>query len=682
MGKHDGSLQEQVLEQPGGIRALLRRLFDLRKGERAPMMWAMIFALLSVASAIISRAVSDALFLTAYPIEEVADFFIVSNALFIVSSLGYSALVRKVRPVPLNIAIIAFFAVSMILCRIALGGHGDSSWLFGICVWLAVVAPLQNIVCWNAITDNFDSRQARRLFPVISAGSTMGAILAGIGLEPFISNYGIDNLLYLMAALTAACVPIPLVLSRKGARSDTPGRSFIQAGRSDQFWSIFKEGFTTVGRSRLLRSLAIVVFFAALVTNLVDFAFKGALKANYSKEEIGVFYGYFNAIANTGNLILQLFVVAWAIDRFGINKIFRVLPITLFFGTLTLGLWPGFITIIAIKFADGLLRFTFQNSANEVVITPIPYVARNRAKIFIKGAMNPLGAMCAGLILYGMQQTRFLAEDYLLYILFGVLVIWLALIGRIGKYYAEQLYISLRQKQAMYTPVPEEATLFGAQAPEELESLRPVPMEDENGEDEEEDLGGLPGLFDASPVVRRNALELLASMAREHDDQPLPVKMHLLEGLLWRELNVAFALLLQRKHVDFAPDHLGRRALRLIGQRVDDCHYRIFLIMGLLGELDIVRAAYFGYRSEVGRTRAHAVDLVEACLDGSPFHRTVLLLIEELEHSMRLERALRLGTLDPLVFTAPLDVLFAEHDPQLNRLLSRIAENERKVSRN
>src|SRR5690606_10025937 len=137
----------------------------------------------------------------------------------------------------------------------------------------------------------------------------------------------------------------------------------------------------------------------ALVTNLIDFAFKGALQARYDKDEIGVFYGWFNAIGNTGNLLLQLFVVAWGIERFGIKRVFKILPLTLLGGTLALLWLPGFLTIVALKFADGLLRFTFQNSANEVVIAPVPYVERNRGKIFIKGAMNPLGAMLAGALL-------------------------------------------------------------------------------------------------------------------------------------------------------------------------------------------------------------------------------------------------------------------------------------------
>jgi len=681
----------------------LSQLIDIRDGEHRSLILAMLFALLAVASAIICRAVSDALFLTTFPLHEVPTFFIVSNLIFFAASMAYSALVGTSRPVRLNTGILALMAASVLLGRVALQVSPSAMTIFSLSVWLMVVAPLMNIVCWITVANTFDSRQGRRLFPIVFGGSTLGAIFAGVVLSPFIGAYGLENLLWALTAMVGLSALIPVLLSHNASRSDAPSRSFLSDG-DDGPWKILKEGVTTVGKSKLLMGLAATVFFAGFVTNIVDYAFKGALQASYTKEEIGVFYGYFNAIANTGNLVLQLFVVAWAIDRFGISKIFRVLPLSLMLGTLVLGWIPGFITIVALKLTDGLLRFTFQNSANEVVVSPIPYVDRNRAKVFIRGAMNPAGAIVAGLVLIPFASLNELPLPYLVGGLLGVLLVWHLFAGRIGKLYADQLYTSLRQKQAQNTPSPEEGELFGARSysdrlglvtsgtqweslsRQDEWSLRrrvavaPPPHLSEMplGEDSQgwnPDVDPSRGLSDPSPVVRGRTLESLASRVRRGEE--VPVGSALIEGLLWREINLAFALLCQRHLAGDVGGKAARRLLELLGERFDETLYRIFLLVGLYSDLHMARTAYFGYRAELGRTRAHAVDLMDAVLDGTPFQRAITLLLEDLNLEGRLQRATHQGIIDSTVLDDPRGVLDGEHDPQLHHLLSHSTLSER-----
>lgn len=714
----DDAVLEPTSERPRTLRARLARLIDVRAGEGPVLGVAVGFAFLAVAAAIVSRAVADALFLTAWPLSAVPRFFIVSNAVFIAGSMLYSALVRVVRPVALNSGMAALFAVTLAAGRALVPEHeGASVGLYTVCVWLTVAPAILNIVCWNAIADCFDSRQARRLVPIVFSGCTAGAILAGVGMAPFIDVFDVESLLYVLAGLVAACVPLPVLLARTGSRAtDAPSRSFIRDA-SDGLWTILKEGITTVSRSRLLRLLALIVLLAGLVTNLVDYAFKGMLQARYDRDQIGAFYGYFNAVANTGNLVLQLFVVSWAMNRFGVARIFRVLPVTLLCGTLVLGLWPAFAAIVGLKLLDGLLRFTFQTSANEVVIAPIPYVERNRAKIFIKGAMNPLGAILAGLLLMPLAAGQ-VPIHALVVLLVVVLAAWLWLVRGISRAYSEQLYISLRDKQQHRTPIPDMAERFGGRHRRDRRSLvtssvewTTLSSELDTHSSHDDSPGPMPrprspsgrwlvpathdnafaaatspstpspvadddahfpeaGLTDASPVVRQNTLEQLVGAARR-GERP-QVSSALLEGLLWREIGVAFALQSHRQRLGDVGSGPARKAVSLLGERLDDCVYRVFLVLGLLGEVELLRTAWFGLQADRGRTRAHAIDLVEATLEGTPFHRAVMLLLEEMSLDARLERAEDQLELGREVFREPLRVLVGEHDPQLNRLLLRL----------
>ncbi len=654
----------------------LGRSLDLRSGEGKPLLAAVTFSLLSVAIAVVSRAVSDALFLTTHPIEDVPDFYIVSSLAFVAASMTYSTLVRMVRALRLHVLILCAFAASMLGGRWLLFGDHQNA-VFTLCVWLAIMAPLVNIICWNAIADHFDSRQGRRLFPVVFAGSTLGAIFAGLAIGPFINLWGLDNLLYALALLIAAAIPMPFALALDQSRTDAPTRSFIIEG-STKFWRTLREGVTTVSHSRLLRALAWVVFCAALVTNLIDYAFKEALQIRFNKDEIGTFYGYFNAFANVGNLLLQLFVVSRVIERIGVVKVFRILPLTLYAGTLFLTFIPGFVMVVLLKLVDGLLRFTFQNSANEVVLAPISYIERNRAKIFIKGAMNPLGAIAAGVVLTLLEAEGVVPTKTLVIIGLVVLTAWLFLISRISPAYAAQLYASLRQKQSKRTPCPEEHTLFGNQPSSQwrriLESTPRWAPFDQNEDAETPNQASpatLPteGLLDDSPIIRRSALELLTSLTRK--EQAPDFEAGVLDGLLWREIRVAFATLTLRQQLATRNERWARRAANLLADSHDDILYRIFLTLSLKGDLQQIKTAYFALRSRAQRTRAHALDLIDASVEGTDFHRPLMLLLDDIDIDEKIRRAQRNKALAEAT-TQPLRLLQTEHFPQMQRLIAKV----------
>ena len=657
---------------------MLRKLVDIRERERRGLVVSVLFALLAVATAIIARAVSDALLLTSYPLTEVPRFFIISNTIFIGSSMGYSALVRVVRPHILNPMVLLFFAASLLLARLSLSWAGEAT-LFGLCVWLVVVGPLFNIVAWNTIADHHDSRQARRLFPIIQAGSTLGAIVAGVAIAPFIAAFGLENLLYVLVAMLTLAIFLPSLLDRYTERGDAPSEVVNEEQLS--VLSLFKEGVATVARSRLLSILAAIVLLAALVTNLVDFAFKGALQANLSKDEIGAFYGYFNAIANIGNLLLQLFVVAWALNRFGLPRVFKILPLTLLIGSLFWGVLPAMLTVVGLKFVDGLFRFTFQNAANEVAMAPIPYLQRNRAKIFIKGAMNPLGAITAGVLLMVWGGSEQLGHLTLVFLLLTVLLIWLFITRRIGRAYSSQLYQSLRPRMIEEEEGPK---LFGSRSrltwsgvvanAAQWSSLSEQTLVGPEQEDEEaspeEDEADLPRRALAHPAaeVRQEVLELLAKESRVGLRR---VDEELLEGLLWREINLAFALTMLRYRLEGVNSRRVKVAQRLTEHRLDQTLYRIFLTLALIGDLDQTQAAFFGLSSQREHTKARALDLLDAQLAGKPYARATMLLLDERPLVDRLKLAERMTEIDAAVFSRSIEVVANEDDPSLLRALRK-----------
>ncbi|MBI4797289.1 MAG: cyclic nucleotide-binding protein, partial [Desulfarculus sp.] len=63
------------------------------------------------------------------------------------------------------------------------------------------VEALNNLVFWNMANDLFNTRQSKRLFPLISAGGVLGAILASFSTPPLAQAITLDNFRLLYAVL-------------------------------------------------------------------------------------------------------------------------------------------------------------------------------------------------------------------------------------------------------------------------------------------------------------------------------------------------------------------------------------------------------------------------------------------------------------------------------------------------
>lgn len=63
------------------------------------------------------------------------------------------------------------------------------------------VEALNNLVFWNMANDLFNIRQSKRLFPLISAGGVLGAILASFCTPPLAKAISLDNFLLVYAVL-------------------------------------------------------------------------------------------------------------------------------------------------------------------------------------------------------------------------------------------------------------------------------------------------------------------------------------------------------------------------------------------------------------------------------------------------------------------------------------------------
>jgi ATP/ADP translocase len=76
---------------------------------------------------------------------------------------------------------------------------------------------LHALLFWNMCNDLFNTRQSKRLFPLLTAGGVIGLILGSFGTPHFANRFSMDNLLYLYLFTTIAGAFMIQVMGRSFA---------------------------------------------------------------------------------------------------------------------------------------------------------------------------------------------------------------------------------------------------------------------------------------------------------------------------------------------------------------------------------------------------------------------------------------------------------------------------------
>jgi len=165
------------------------------------------------------------------------------------------------------------------------------------------------LVFWNLANDLFNTRQSKRLFPLITAGGVLGGVIGSFA-TPFLARVlSLDNLMlaYLVITLIGA-----MVVKRMGTRFPTLLLSEKKAKKKGSHTSIIdeiKKVLPLIKESKLLKILIMITLMPNVVIPILNYQFNFAIDQTFATEGgMLTFFGYFRGVLNTISLIILLFV--------------------------------------------------------------------------------------------------------------------------------------------------------------------------------------------------------------------------------------------------------------------------------------------------------------------------------------------------------------------------------------
>jgi HEAT repeat protein/ATP/ADP translocase len=308
-------------------------------------------------------------------------------------------------------------------------------------MWLLkeVLNSLMGLYVWGVASARCDTRQAKRLFPLFSAGRILGSVVGGLTTGPLVGIIGTENLLIVWAITLSVAFVVTQQLLGQNLQSLFAGAGLGPAATERRvkrrqtnsgFIHEVQQGYQFVRGSTLMRwiSLAVVLFSALYFS--VALPFSKAATMNFPDEgSLAGFLGLFNALSTGAAFLVSLFLANRLYARFGVMNAILALPIIYFLGFGVLAAFDLFPVLVVYKFTQMLWLAGIADSAYQAMFNAVPNERRDQVRAFIDGVPSQTGTFIAGFILIIGEQSLQSQQLYLIGLGLGLActyVIWQA----------------------------------------------------------------------------------------------------------------------------------------------------------------------------------------------------------------------------------------------------------------
>ncbi|HYB53760.1 MAG TPA: MFS transporter [Thermoanaerobaculia bacterium] len=313
-----------------------------------------------------------------------------------------------------------FFAGNLALFAAVLGRPGAARLAApAFFIWVAVFNLFAVSLSWSLMSDLYRGEQARRLFGIVAAGGSLGALAGPAAMAALAPRVGTGRLLFAASILLAACAGTARVLQAGVQRSgEAPPEAPIGGATLAAIRRTLRSRFLLVIALTLVcyTTLSTLLYFSQ--TELVGAAIHG------SGERVALF-ARMDLAVNALTILFQLFVAGPLIRRAGVGGALAIVAAAVTAGVLILGFVPILTTVVAVQILHRVGHFGVGRPARETLFVALDVEDRYKSKSFIDTAVYR-GSDAASAWLLGLfrSQGLGLAQTALLCVPVGV--VWAA----------------------------------------------------------------------------------------------------------------------------------------------------------------------------------------------------------------------------------------------------------------
>lgn len=405
------------------MRETLLHWVKLHEEEIAIFLWAAAILFLVRSSGMILNNYAETAFLKRYGIEYLPIVNMINTVatFFIIGILA--TFMARISGVRLLFHLFIFCGVSVAIIRLS------------IPMGMALIYPLlfmlksqfeliQALLFWNLANDIFNTRQSKRIFPLLTAGGVVGLIAGSFGTPYLAATFQFDNLLlvYLATTLTGAVVvrgmgrQFPALL-RDEKKGTQPGGRASMADEIKRIWPLLRQ-------SSLFKIVLVLTFMPNVVIPIMNYQFNFAVDQYYPTESgMLTFFSYFRGVLNIISLFILLFV-GRLYGHFGLPLALMLHPLNYAVAFLAFFLRFDIFSAIYARMSTNVLRTTVNMPASAILIGLFPESYRAMVRPFLRGTVVRAGLLLGSALI--LVVVNYLHPRYLSLVALPFILAWMA----------------------------------------------------------------------------------------------------------------------------------------------------------------------------------------------------------------------------------------------------------------
>jgi AAA family ATP:ADP antiporter len=436
----------------------MKRLFsivDVRRGEIPVTVLMALNIFLLLVTYYFLKPARNALFLARAGSDQLPYVFMLIAVVVVPITTLYAQASRKL---PLN-RLINLTTVTLIVNLFILRWliEFPSTWVvYTFYIWVSIYGILVTSQFWLLANGVFDATQAKRLFVLFGLAAILGASVGGeiTGLLSKTFRVSIENQLFFCAAFLGVSIVLVNAAWKRRLSDPKPRQSRKAPDKESPL-----DAFRALKKSRYLMLIVGVIAITMAVSSFTDYQFQTVAAQHYlksdksdeaafnaEKQELGAFMGRFFGRVSLLSFLFQ-FLLAYRFIRFlGVGGVVLFLPFGLLLGSTVMLVIPGLLAGILLRGSDGVLKYSTDKTARELLFLPVPFDLKAKTKVFIDVFVDRWFRGLSGALLALLVALNFGVREMAIVVIV-MLGVWIFLALMVKREYVNAFRAALERRQ-------------------------------------------------------------------------------------------------------------------------------------------------------------------------------------------------------------------------------------------
>jgi AAA family ATP:ADP antiporter len=386
--------------------------------ERKPLAWAFLYFFCLLCGYYMLRPVRDEMAIEG-GVQHLPWMMTATFLTLLAATPVFGWLSSKWPRVRLLFGVYGFFIGNLVIFFSVMTSQWHPEWVARVFfVWLSVFNLFVVSVFWSFMADLFTPEQGTRLFGMLAAGGSLGAIAGPVLTAAITYVLPIPSLMLCSALWLTACMVCIDRLDRwpKSRAGFEQARKALGGG----MWA----GIRLVGGSSYLMGICGYLFLLTMSATVLYLEQTALISREITAPEIRTrLFAGLDLAVNVLTLITQLWVTNRLVLRFGLGAALLCLPIVSALGFFALGVSPLLGVFLLFTVLRRVGEYAISKPAREVLFTVLSREEKYKAKNFIDTAVSRGGDASTGWIVTAVRAAG-ASTTVLVWLMVPLMMLW------------------------------------------------------------------------------------------------------------------------------------------------------------------------------------------------------------------------------------------------------------------